>query len=391
MSLLIPATNNQHAAKIGLQGGFGSGKTLTATLIGIGLSKTFHNNAPLCIVDGENAAAFVADVCELEGVPLLRIASHSFVDMRDGLKEAEAECCGFIVDNYDAAGKELVTAFRAKTGLEGRRLGFHHRDTIMDVWDEWTRQMRASPLHVIVNGRLAWEWESERDDNGDVQSFKTDTKMRGQGGYEPDLLIELEAVRDSMKRDAKTRSRRGQMLHTAVVLKDRHRALNGRTWQWKDLNDYKAGDFARVFSAFRPHFDRLAIATPAEGSISRSSAGLFSAPRGENPMAEREKRVAVALGEIDEALNYFWPSSNGTDDKRFRNIVRRMLFGLRSDAAIRQLLPEQLESARLVMAHFESAVADPDQQVNVKDEAQVVALLASCKDLESEREKAMIL
>src|SRR5689334_16331526 len=159
MTLLQLATSAQSSAKIGLQGGFGSGKTLTATLIALGLSKTFHDSAPICIVDGENAASFVSDVCAIESVPLLRVPSHTFIDMREGLHEAEGECCAFIVDNYDSASKELVAAFREKTGLEGRRLQFHHRDTIMDVWDQWTREMRASALHCVLNGRISWEWE----------------------------------------------------------------------------------------------------------------------------------------------------------------------------------------------------------------------------------------
>ncbi len=386
--MLLQPVTGATAAKIGLQGGFGTGKTLTATIIAIGLSKTFHNSAPICIVDGENAASFVADVCALEGVPLMRVASHTFVDMRDGLKEAEASCCAFIVDHYDAANKELVSAFREQTDHVGRRLSFHHRDTIMDVWEDWTRQMRASPLHVIVNGRISWEWDDLLDENGDVQAVRGETKMRGAGGYEPDLLIELTTVRKlAPVKPGQKPKKQGTFEHTATVLKDRHRTLNGRSWQWKDLNDYKAGDYAKVFSAFRPHFDKLSIASRAETPAARSSAGLFSAPRGESAMAEREKRVAIAAGEIDEALAFFWPSANGTEDKRLRSIVKQMLFGVRSDAAIKTLLPEKLESARNVIAHFEAAVRDPDQQVNVKDEAQVVALLASCLDLE--KEKAM--
>lgn len=70
-----------------------------------------------------------------------------------------------------------------------------------------------------------------------------------------------------------------------------------------------------------------------------------------------------------------------------RQIVRKMLFGVRSDAAIKTLTADRLEEAARVVRHFETAVADPEQQINVKDEAHVVSLLASCLDLEKDRQE----
>ena len=75
-------------------------------------------------------------------------------------------------------------------------------------------------------------------------------------GYEPDLLIEMEAIQHFV-RDKKTRSKKGATTHTARVVKDRWMCLNGLQFSWKNLNDYKPGDFESIWTHFAPHFAKL--------------------------------------------------------------------------------------------------------------------------------------
>jgi ABC-type dipeptide/oligopeptide/nickel transport system ATPase subunit len=56
MGILTQAVIEQTAAKVGLLGRQGSGKTTTAMLILIGLSKTFHKNAPVAFWTPRTAA-----------------------------------------------------------------------------------------------------------------------------------------------------------------------------------------------------------------------------------------------------------------------------------------------------------------------------------------------
>lgn len=394
LQLLQPATLSQNSLKLSAQGNEGSGKSLSLTMIAIGLSKQFHHCAPIAFFDTEKQSDFVKGPCDIEGVPLLVVKSKSFIDMRDAFAEAEAAgCCAFIVDSYMHPYIELQEAFKTQADLVGRRLAFHHRDQPQMVWSQWVDTWKASPMHCLFASRLGFKYGQSVDENGDVQHIKLGTRMRGDSdaGYEPNIVIELESIEDTELRHHKTRGKVGTNTHWMRIVKDRMMVLNGRNFPFAELNAYKQGAYQPIYKALSGHIDKLAIGAVPRESLSRSSTGLFSAPRGESAYAERQKRVDVAYGEVDKSIDMLWPSANGTDDKRIRAIVKKILFGVRSDAAILALVPEDLETARRVMTLFETAVADPDQRVNPKDEAAVVACLLSCQDLERERKAEMVL
>ena len=394
MTLLQTAGPVRRALKAGFFGGGGSGKSLTATLIAIGLAKQFHDSHPIAFFDTEDQSDFLAPICAVEGIELRAIKSRAFVDLVDTVREAEADCCAFICDSYSHIPRELEDALKEKTGFVGRRLPWHHREQFFAVWETWVMQMRQSPLHMFLNGRLSFDWDDVESEDGDTQKVKVGTKMRGDAdaGYEPDLLIEMEAIRDSLVRTKTTKTKRGNMKHAAVILKDRWMALNGKTIVWPDLNDYTQGDYEAVYKAFLPHIDKLHLSQPrvvrAEGAR-RRSVDLFQAPRGESVFAERTRRVTIAIEEIQAALNTLWPSSNGAEDKRHRHIVMETLFQTRSWTKVETMLPEALESAVATMRLFEDAAQDTAN--NIKSEAAVIALIADCKRLQAEQKEAMVL
>lgn len=385
-SLLQPATTIQRSFKGGFFGSGGSGKTLTATLIAIGLSKTYHDAAPIAFVDTEDQSDFMIPICQAEGVPLHVVKSRSFIDMRDALREAEESCCAFIVDSYSHSARELEEALKVKLNMVGRRMAYHQREQLFSIWGEWVREMRASPLHVLLNGRLSFEWDQVDDEDGDSQVVKVGTKMRGDSdaGYEPDLLVELEAVRTSLVRDKTTKTKRGNMKHAAVILKDRWMAMNGKTIVWPDNNGYVVGDYKAVFEKFLPHLERLNIGPLRRESVSRSSDVLFSAPRGESPFAERARRVTVAVEEIQAAIRAIWPGETAAE-KKLRAIVLQTVFKTRSWAAIESMTVESVEEGWRVIQHMEAHMEGVDPQ----SEQEVTALIAACKTLESDRVEAV--
>lgn len=381
--------------KLGTFGDSGAGKTLTSTLIAIGLSKRLHNGAGICIADGEDAAKFVKPICDIEDVPLFVVPSHSFIDMRDGLKEAEGHgCCAYIVDNYTAAHKELTESAKASWGLEGRQMPYPLREELDAHWGEWVRSFRANSLHVLLNGRLGYTWDEVADDAGDPRFVKLDTKMRGERdmGYEPDLLIELEAIRTSLVRDKRTKTKSGKMKHAAVILKDRWRELNGKTFLWDDINDYKPGQYEKILKDFWPHIEKQAgvSGSPvlARQGAARSSRSLFQKPSGESAFAERQKRVTILTEEIHGTLNMIWNGMTA-DERKFRNIVLHTMFDTYSHAKIESLTPEALESGLRAIQLFAEAAQDSEN--NIKSEATVIALSADCKRLQAEQREAAIL
>lgn len=364
--LLQPASLSATALKAAFFGPGGSGKTITAMLLAVGLSKEQHNSAPIAFVDPEGVEEFVAPICAAESVPLVVLRGRTFVEMRDGLTEAEQlGCCAYVVDHYDGIFRELTEAQKTKLNLIGRKLPYAQREELIRIWDSWVRQFRSSPLACIFTGRLAWEWGDSESEDGDVEKVKLGTKMRGDSdaGYEPNLLIEMERT-EKFRRDKVSKARQGEILHVARVLKDRRMVLNGRSFAWKDLNSYQAGDYKRVFDALRPHFDTPTVGVVAGSAVSsRTSADLFMGPQGESAFAERSRRVTIAIEEFTASLNILWPGQ-AENMKACRLAALETLFETRSWSALERMTPDSIEAAVLTLKACEDELHSEDFPTN---------------------------
>ncbi len=366
-SLLKPAVIEQAAAKIAIFGRQGSGKTTTAALIALGLSITYHQRAPVAFNDTENGADYLIPIFEAEGVKLFVIKSRAFTDMRQGIIDAkEAGCCLYLVDSYTHPWRELNDSL--KTKLKVRELEFKHMDELKGLWQTWTDLMLNSPLHVIVSGRLGWEWDRQENEEGRRELIKLGTKMKSENeaGYEPSLLIEMEALQDGDARLKKTRTKRGTITHNAYVLKDRWRTLNGKTFQWPDLNDYKPGGYKKVFESFQPHFAKLAIGKQqCAVNPERTSGELFD-ERGNSAYQQRVKRVTITLEEFWETLATIWPGQD-TASKELRRMVVETIFDTRSRTAVESKPLEELEFGLRVLQAFERVTKQDNRLLTEKD------------------------
>lgn len=382
MALLKPATVEQSAAKVGLFGPQGSGKTTTSALIAIGLSKTYHGGKPVAFLDTENGSDYLVPIFEAEGVPLLVVKSRAFQDMKSAMREAEeAGCCAYLVDSYTHPWQELNESLKAR--LKVSRLEFRHMDQLKGEWRKWTDLMLNSPLHVIVSGRLGYVWDREENEQGDKRGgelVKLGTKMKSESeaGYEPSLLIEMEGIQTAEARQKKTRTKQGTIVHHAYVLKDRWRTLNGRTFTFKDINAYKAGDFAKVFKEFQPHFNQLAIGKEQRAVDSgRSSAALFDG-NGDSAYAQRARQKQIALEEIEGTLTALWPGQDAKSKELKRGAIET-LFATRSWTAVESRSVEQLDASLNTLRLFEAQVRDGDSSA-LTDVAAATALLSMCRD-----------
>lgn len=368
MGLLQKAKVEQSAAKVGIFGRQGSGKTTTSALIALGLSKSYHNGAPVAFLDTENGSDYLVPIFETEGVELLVVKSRSFSDMRGALGEAEKSgCCAYLVDSYSHPWNELTDTFKQKS--KRKKLEFHHMDALKSMWRGWTDQMLNSPLHVILSGRLGFEW-GEEEDEGERKLVKLGTKMKSESeaGYEPSLLIEMEALQDSDSRMKQTRTKKGSIVHHAYVLKDRWRALNGRTFQFKDINQYKPGDYKRVYESFSPHWSKLVIGTRQKAvDGARTSAAMFT-EGGESVGQERARRAQIASEEVAGILQHLWGGQTAVE-KKIRQSLLHELFGTFSWHAIETARVEKLERAVDILREFKStaeAMLPPDAEAAVK-------------------------
>jgi energy-coupling factor transporter ATP-binding protein EcfA2 len=381
MGLLREATVEQAAAKVGIFGPQGSGKTTTAMLMAIGLSKTYHNGAPIVFMDTESGSDFMVPICKAEGVKLFVVKSKAFKDMRTTLREGEeAGACVGLVDSYTHPWKELNDALKKKLNVS--RLEFKHMDQLKTMWQQWTDQMLNSPLHTILCGRLGYVWDHEENEQGKKELVKLGSKMKSESdaGYEPSLLVEMEGIQTEALRVKKTRAKNGTIVHHAYVLKDRWRSLNGKTLMFKDLNGYKAGDYRKVFDAFRPHFDQLAIGTATQRSVdsSRSSDAMFDGA-GDNAYQQRVRRVHIVLEEIDGTLTAIWPGSDAKS-KALKALTIEVLFNTRSWTAVESAPLEILDSRLAALRLFEEGVKNGSQAAALTDPALASGFLVMCKE-----------
>lgn len=398
MGLLTRAVVEQSAVKAALFGPGGSGKSLTATLIAIALSKTYHKGAPVVLQDTEGASDWLIDLYATEGVELHRVKSKAFADMRQALREAEAMgACAFISDSYSHPWAELQTSLKKR--LNVKKLEFHHMQELQEMWAGWVDQFLNSRLHCLLAGRLAYEWENDVDvETGKMGFHKSGTKMRSEkdAGYEPHLLMEMEAVRvlDEIKTSKvrtpgntvkvkRTRTEKkagGHFLHRLHVLKDRSRVLNGRMFEFKDINDYKPGDYKLVFDALAPHFAKMNIGGDTNRAIDtqRTSEKLFDG-RGDAEYARRVKRVAVALEEFDATLTVLWPGSDAKS-KAIKNLLIETIFDTRSWTAVESKSLEDLDAGLAALRLFEEGVKNGAQAPALTDPAQASAFATMCRE-----------
>jgi hypothetical protein len=382
VSIFKKAIVEQSAAKVGIFGRQGSGKTTTAAMIAIGLSKTFHNSAPVFFFDTESGSDFVVELFNVEGVEFIHGKSRSFKDMRAGLAEADASgACAYLVDSYTHPWNELVATFKAKS--RRKKLEMHHQDELKTLWRGWTDQMLASPAHCLLAGRLGFEWGEEDDEEtGGRKLIKLGSKLKGEAdaGYEPHLLVEMEQLQGADTRMKKTRTKKGSSEHHAYVLKDRWRSLSGRMFTFKTLNDYKLGDYKKVFDAFSPHWNKLTIGG-AHRSIdaSRTSEDLFDTPGGQSVFAERQRRKEIATEEVQAMLVKVWPGQDAAS-KQAKQAAIKQLFDVYAWRSVEEKSLEEIERALAAMQKF---VAQMEAAPPANHDA-AIDLLAECRDAVNE-------
>lgn len=329
--LLQEAAIEQSAAKVGVFGLQGSGKSTLAALLAIGLSKTYHGGAPVAYHDTENGSDFLKPLFDMEGVKLLVRKSKCFADAAATLHEAKRrECCVFIEDSITGDWDELTESFKKKKGIS--KIELYHWGMLKPQWnEEWVVPMLNSPLHVITCGRAGDVWQEVDQEDGSTKSTKVGTKMRAEGqfGYEPSLLIEMLCQQNL---GGKRKKNAGRMIHTAVVLKDRARFLNGKNFDWPDINTYKAGDWKKFFDAFAPHFNFLNIGGKHVAVNAADSQQLFDG-NGNSEYYQRKQQAAIALEEIEACLIAIWPGADAKS-KRFKALALDAIFATRSWTAV---------------------------------------------------------
>lgn len=388
-SLLKKAVNEQAFLKAGALGFPGSGKSYTASMLAIAISKLAAESKPVAFFDTEAGSDFLIPKFEAAGIELLRVKSKAFADLLNVGKEAEAQCAVLIVDSITHVWQEVCETFlmRINEGRKRKRLHplqkleFQHWAEVKRLWQTWTAFYLNSRLHIIVCGRAGYEYEFVTNDETDRKELqKAGTKMRVEGefGFEPSLLIEMERVSRGATPGA-------GWIHRAHILKDRTDSINGMAFDFGVGPKAKdsAEEWQAVHKPFAPVLAKLNIGGEhVSVDTTRTSAELFEPDANDGEGNRRAKRVEIALEEIQGTLVAIWPGQDAAS-KRMKAAAIEALFNTRSWAKVESLSLEMLEAAHLVLREFEKQA--PSSEDILTGPEGVIALVQLCRDrLEAE-------
>lgn len=332
MGLLRPLGMGQGYIKAGFHGFQGSGKTYTATDFAIGIRAHFGLKGPIAFFDTEGGAAFVADkIKAATGLDVIGARSRALTDLLEVVAECEDSGVSvLLVDSITHVWQETQDSHmagvnrsrKAKKMAERHSMEFQDWAPVKKQWSRWTTAFLNSKLHIIFCGRAGFTYDHELNtETGKKDLVKTGTKMKAENefGYEPSLLVEMEAIKSGRARKTIT--------HRATILKDRWDVFNG-----KEIDNPK-------FKDFLPHVARYSAGAhaPIDTSI-KTEALVDDEGRDENKI-----RRKVFLEEIEGELTYAYPATQGKD-KVAKLMILTEVFGTKSWQAIEMMHPDKLKA-----------------------------------------------
>lgn len=311
--------------KFGFEGPPGSGKTTTAALLAVGISKEYHNGAPVVWVDSENGANFIRPIFVAENVDLLVVPTKSLSTLMDAVDEAKkAGACTIVPDSMTKFWTTLVANFMKENKISSYKHMLSHWPAVKDPWRAWSDAFINCQLHAIACGRGGFEYDQVDviDEQGNVstETVKGDYKMKGEGefGHEPDVNLHFQAMTDpNAPKNVKTkRGKKGPIqlvaprkIHVATVQKGRVWQLNGKVFQWADRDAYKPGEYGEVLDCFRPYLDALNIG----GKHSSVAAGANPFVRETNGSYIRKKE---AIETWEATMQLLFPGNTAVNQHR---------------------------------------------------------------------------
>ena len=332
MGLLQPMTDTVGHMKAIFQGKQGSGKTFTAVSLACGIHQQFGCQQPVLCFDTEGGLRFHRGrIAELTGQVPLAVASRKMADLMQAVREAEDMGVEVIlIDSVTHIWQGLMESY--KLGLAQRfnrelseiHLGVDDIGKIKDMWGPFARWFVETRTHVIICGRLGYDWDMVEDDRGRAQLQRVGTKAKAEGefGYESDFAVEMELIQEEhplFKKavDAGRCSADAGSVALATVVKDRWDLLMG------------AREFNPDFEFFRPVVSRL---RPRESPPIDTDPGV--ADLGDDGRQRWKVKKTIALENIELHIARALPGATGKD-----KTAKLDLF----DAAFRQVSWEAIK------------------------------------------------
>lgn len=316
--------------KCGILGFAGSGKTFTAYKITTGLHKYIESKSPVYFLDTETGSDFLLKKFEAEKIELQVAKSRAFIDLLEGVDEAERQGSILIIDSITHYWNDLMDSFCKKKQI--KRVMFQHWKAIKDEWKVYTDKFINSKCHIIMCGRAGWEYDFEEDSEGVKELVKTGTRMKAETemGYEPSLLIEMEKVKKEGEKIG------GSLIHRAWVLKDRFDMVNGLFFD------------NPAFESFLPHIELLNLKGIHLGVETGDSQSLFNSGKS---VSEMYKQKDIFLEEIQAELAVKFGRTD--ESKKAKIQALKQIFGSPSWTAIEEKSVNELEMGLQTLKQME--------------------------------------
>lgn len=332
--------------KAGMFGFGGTGKTFSATLLGVAIKRLFKLKGRIAIFDTEPGAQYVNPIVKaLTGEYLLGEAARSFSALLQFAKECDAaDHPVVIIDNVTHPWRELCDSYLDqvnKARVNGgksklARLGLNHWQVLKRRWAEFSDWFVTSPRHIIICGRAGYEWEHQLDDQTNQKELvKTGTKMKTEGemAFEPSLLVELTRQREEKDDHV--------LYREAIVTKDRFGVLDGRRFEFHHQDDPEKA-LAAVYEAFKPHLEMLTPgARPQVDTEEQTDMQVDS--EGRNGWAQEKRHREILAEEIKGVLLSQWPGQSAVE-KKAKTDTLQFAFGTRSWAKVEQTDSQELRN-----------------------------------------------
>ncbi len=330
-----PAIAQNAYLKAGILGFAGSGKTYTSSSLAIGLQKYIKSKKPVCFMDTETGSDYMINRFKKEKIELLVSKSRSFSEMLNLIDEAEQIADIMIIDSISAVWFDFMESFKKKKGR--KFIQFQDWGILKPTWkNEFTDpRYLNSKLHIIICGRAGFEYNYEEDADGRKELHKTGTKMKAETefGYEPSLLLEMEAIKEDNP-DKKGKN----IKHYCTVLKDRADILDGKVFLDPTFEDFKPAINALNLNGVQVGID-----------LGKDSQDVFDDDGYSDWSREQRDRI-IYLDKIKEEISSYIPGQSADDKKRKKELLEQ-IFGTKSWVEIEK--EEKKFSSKVLKEKFE--------------------------------------
>ena len=347
--------------KVAVGGFAGSGKSRSSAEIMAGIYNLLKKrnllkyDAPLLIIDTEQASQFLVEFFKSQGVPAKWKQTRSLADVKSAFDLAQAgHFFGVYIDSLTHILKNFVETWQRQNKVD--QLEMRHYGKINPAWEkEFGQHMVNAQTHIVFTGRGTYDYEmveTEKDGKVKKEMEKSGVKMQitKDSPFDPNLVIWMRA--------AQKFGRGGKPIvwREAFVMKDRSGIIDGKTFGSDKTGGPTWKDFAPHFEFLLKNYDPNQ--KPVAGTTTTTDAMVMGTQEAD-PRVQRRK---AAVDEIKAQLHLVAPGTSPSEKQAKASIFQRA-FGVASSTIVETLDIDQLEGG------LEKVKADVKTILKTQEEA----------------------